>query len=266
MVRAERVEHGATRDLVAAAAGEVAARVGIAIDVVGGAEALSCQAAPDVIFNRVMGLGIETPARRDDIEALRERYRARGIDRYIVHVAPHAQPPELAGWLAGAGFTPFRRAWMKFAMATGGARPVPRTDRLELREIGREHGDAFGAMIGRVFDLPLLAPAFALLPGRAGWHFWMAFDGDTPAAAAGMFADGHDAWLGFGACDAGFRGRGAQSALLATRVGRAAELGCRDAFVETGEAVEGEPQTSYRNIERAGFAPLYARANLLAPA
>lgn len=267
-LRAERVEHAGTRDMVAALEPELAARLGMSVEPVSGrAGALVCATSTDTLFNRVMGLGVETPARPDDIDALRDTYRRRGVARYLVHLVPETQPPELGAWLAAAGFAPFRRAWMKFAMATADApATIAPPDRLEVREIGRPHAEAFGALIGRIFHLAGTEQIFAALAGRAGWHLWMAFDGETPVATAGMFVGGGDAWLGFGGCDPAYRRRGAQSALLATRVRRAADLGCRDVFTETGEAVPGEPQTSYRNIERAGLAPLYRRENLLAPA
>ena len=156
---------------------------------------------------------------------------------------------------------------MKFALAVGRAPvAVPAMNGLALREIDAADGAAFAALVGRVFGMGGTEALFASLPGRAGWHAWLAFDGDTPAAAGAMFAADGAAWFGMGACDAAYRGRGAQTALLAARVQRAAELGLRDCFTETGEAVPGEPQTSYRNIERAGFQPFYRRPNLLAPA
>ncbi|HUS67889.1 MAG TPA: hypothetical protein VMZ28_25310 [Kofleriaceae bacterium] len=253
--------------MVAAAGPAILARLGLTLDVVGGADALACTASSDVILNRVTGLGVEAPARQEDVAALMALYRSRGVARWVVHVAPFAAPPALDAWLAGAGFTPFRRAWMKFALAIGRApAAVPAMNGLALREIGAADGDAFAALVGRVFDMSATASLFAALPGRAGWHAWIAHDGDTPAATGAMYAADGDAWFGFGACDPAYRGRGAQTTLLAARVRRAAELGLRGCFTETGEAVPGEPQTSYRNIERAGFEPFYRRPNLLAPA
>ena len=69
------------------------------------------------------------------------------------------------------------------------------------------------------------------------------------------------AWLGIAATVPGFRRRGAQTALLAARIRRASELGCTLLVTETGEAVDGRPAGSYRNILRAGFEPRYLRPN-----
>jgi hypothetical protein len=38
-------------------------------------------------------------------------------------------------------------------------------------------------------------------------------------------------------------------------------LGARWMVVETGAAIAGEPQTSFHNIERAGFRAVYERPN-----
>lgn len=53
--------------------------------------------------------------------------------------------------------------------------------------------------------------------------------------------------------------------MLAARIAKAAELGCRLMATTTGEAVEGDPQHSYSNIERAGFRAAYTRANFGPP-
>jgi len=58
--------------------------------------------------------------------------------------------------------------------------------------------------------------------------------------------------------------QGGQSALLAARIEAAAAAGCEVVVTETGEPVDGLANGSYRNIARAGFEPVYVRANYLA--
>ncbi len=67
--------------------------------------------------------------------------------------------------------------------------------------------------------------------------------------------------LGFAATLKDQRGRGAQAVVLARRIRDALGLGVRLMVTETGTAVDGEPQHSYRNIERAGFEAAYVRQN-----
>ena len=40
---------------------------------------------------------------------------------------------------------------------------------------------------------------------------------------------------------------------MAHRIAEAGAAGCRHVFSETGEAVPGDPQHSYRNMERLGL-------------
>jgi GNAT superfamily N-acetyltransferase len=99
----------------------------------------------------------------------------------------------------------------------------------------------------------------------AGFDCYLAWDGDEPAGAAALFASGDTGWFGLAGTRPEFRGRGAQSALLAVRIARAAELGCRLLVTETGEQVEERPSNSYRNILRSGFEIAYVRPNYRAP-
>lgn len=81
-----------------------------------------------------------------------------------------------------------------------------------------------------------------------------AFDGDVPAAFAALIPDragdgfGHLGWAG---TITNRRGRGGQSALIAARVSRAAELGLRWCVSETNTAIP----TSLNNLSTLGFVP-----------
>jgi GNAT superfamily N-acetyltransferase len=265
IARAEQIEIEAMRDLYDAPPVEVAGSLGLTVGWIGGAWAFGTGAIDDVIFNRVVGLGVAAPTRRDDLERIAEGYRVAGIDRYLVHVAPQAQPPELSAWLAEAGYTPFRRAWAKFTRKAQWLEPdAPPT--LAAVEIGPERSGDFARLIVQAYDLPdLAAPFIGALPGRPAWLCYLATDAGRPIGAAAMFVRGRDAWLGFAATDSSARGRGAQTLLLSRRISEAARLGVTDVYVETGEAVADEPQPSYRNILKAGFKRLYVRANLVSP-
>jgi GNAT superfamily N-acetyltransferase len=103
----------------------------------------------------------------------------------------------------------------------------------------------------------------AHLVERPRWHVFVATDGGEVVGAGGLFVEGEVGHFAFGAVRAKSRQRGGQSALLAARVERARELGCRVLFSETGESVPGSPQRSYPNLLRAGFRELYLRPNYL---
>jgi len=108
---------------------------------------------------------------------------------------------------------------------------------------------------------PNFAPWLAQLPGRQGWYCFVAYDGAEPAATGALYVHEDIGWFGIGATLPEHRRRGAQTAILAARIRRAAEVGCTLAVTETGELVEDRPANSYRNILRAGFEPQYLRAN-----
>jgi len=267
IVRAEQIELDAMRDMFEAPETEVAGSLGLMAGWIGGAWAFGAAAIPDLIFNRVMGLGVNAPAQQGDLERLEAGYGAAGIERYLVHVAPEVRPPELTGWLEQAGYQPFRRAWAKFSRKAQWLDPPGGGDAsLAAVEIGPERAADFARIVTEVFGLPEPASSLiAALPGRSSWICYLVTDGGRPIASAAMFARGREAWLGLGATLASARGRGAQTLLLARRVSDAARLGATDVFTETGEEVEGEPQPSYRNILKVGFKRLYTRDNWLSP-
>ena len=86
-----------------------------------------------------------------------------------------------------------------------------------------------------------------------------------PAGAGALYVDGGVGWLGFGATLPPYRGRGAQSAILAARIEDARRQGCATVVTETGELADDRPSSSYRNIVRAGFRETGVRPNYRAP-
>jgi len=120
----------------------------------------------------------------------------------------------------------------------------------------------FGRIVCSAFGMPDLAiPMMAGIVDDPRWHLFVSYDGDTPAGAGGLFVEDGNGWLEWGATEEAFRRRGSQGAIMAARIGLAAELGCENLFTETGEAVAGDPQHSYGNILKSGFEELKLRAN-----
>ena len=262
----EIIERAAMLDLHAAAdVGDVES-LGIECRETGTALVSSARGLPAsaIVVNRVLGLGLAAPATRTEVDAIVAAYRDGGVEQYFVQVHPDAGPPELVAWLRDAGLQP-DRGWQKFAREPVPVE-VPATD-LAVREIGGEYGDAFAEIVCNGFDLGDAAiPWLAKLPGRAGWHVFMAFAGDAPAGVGALFVRDGVGWTDYGATAPEFRRRGSQGAVMAARLGRALELGCREIHTCTGVAVPGDPQHSYSNILRAGFRETYVRENFAPPA
>lgn len=262
---AEEIERAALEDLHAAAPPELRERLGLEGRAVGAAFVSVAAALPAsaIVLNRALGVGLAAPETGETVDAILGTYRAAGARRYFVNVHPDARPAELGAWLEARGLER-TRGWQKFVR---GREPVPKpTTDLAIREVGPEHADAFATIVCDAFDLGQAAvPWLATLPGRARWHVFMSFEGETPAGAGALFIDGDRAWTDFGATAPAFRRRGSQSAVLGRRLEFALDRGCREIFTCTGEDVPGDPQHSYANILKAGFREDYLRANYAPP-
>jgi len=142
--------------------------------------------------------------------------------------------------------------------------PASAATNLEVVEVDTvDHAEAFGHVVRASYELPeTIEPRLARMRD-AGWQCWVALDGDEPAGAGALFAAEGVAYLGLAGTLSEHRGKGAQSALLAARIRRAAELGCDLVITETGERGGDRPSNSYRNIVRAGFTEYAITANWL---
>ncbi len=181
------------------------------------------------------------------------------MSRFFLHVVPDLAGPRCETLLARSGYEKYR-GWMKFERDTEDVRPV-KTD-LSIREVDAELADGFADIVGPAFDFqPGFHPAIAALLQARDWRIFMSFDGETPAGTGGLFVRDGVGYLDFGATHPNFRRRGAQSGVLSARIQAARDAGCHAIVTMTGEAVPGEEQHSYRNIERAGFSASYLREN-----
>lgn len=215
--------------------------------------------ASAIVVNRTLGLGLTAPATREEVRTIVSTYHDNDVSQYFVQLHPDARPAELPEWMNSEGLKP-DRGWQKFSRG-----PVKVDDRetdLTVREIGVEFGIAFGEIICDAFDLGDKAiPWLAKLPGRKDWHIFMSFAGDKPAGVGALFVRNGFGWTDYGATALEFRRRGGQGAVMAARLHRAIELGCKKIFSCTGVSVPGDPQHSYSNILRAGFKEEYVREN-----
>ena len=149
---------------------------------------------------------------------------------------------------------------MKFH--TSDLSPRSKKTPLRLEKVGPSRGRDFGAIVCEAFGLiDASVPLLAGLATDDRWHLFVSYSGDEPAGAGALFVSGENGWLEWGATSPKFRRQGSQGAIMAARINLARELGCRHLFTETGEAVPGDLQHSYRNIEKAGFQASILRLN-----
>jgi GNAT superfamily N-acetyltransferase len=91
---------------------------------------------------------------------------------------------------------------------------------------------------------------------------FIAWDGKTPVATAAVVMEAWLAYLYGAMTQEAYRGRGAQSALIAARVGYAAERGCKWAVSETVTRAK----TSLGNLRRQGFKEIFRKKVFAGPA
>ena len=260
----EHLERKALEDLHAAAPVMLKRTLGLGLVEVGDALVSIASNEPNILLNRVIGLGLEEPAEPATLARIQDVYRRAGVENYFLHLHSCARPAELRTWIDDAGLEK-RRSWMKFSRGRD-APPLARTD-FRVARIEGGHGDAFGRLVCDGFGMSeLAAPLLAGLADRKNWHIFLSFEDQTPVGAGALFVEGEYGWLDWGATAKKFRGRGSQRSILAHRIRAALDLGCRMLFTETGEAVPGDPQHSYHNIEWAGFRPDDVRENYAPPA
>lgn len=257
---AERVERAALADIHAAATPELRDSLGLHHETVGNVLVSVAAHDPSILLNRALGLDVEAADAAGTVRRIADTYRHHGVGRYFLHVHGPVDSEPAARVLAANGLRR-HRGWMAFTREVTDLPPAVETP-FRIERIGSGHGTDYGRIVAAGFDLTDRAvPLVAALAARPDWHLFMTFDGDRPVGGGALFRHGEDGWLDFGATHPDRRGRGSQTALLAHRIRAAAALGCRRLFTETGEAVPGDPQHSYRNILRAGFREIALRDN-----
>jgi GNAT superfamily N-acetyltransferase len=214
-----------------------------------GAVCMALRRIPERTFCRVMGL--------TSTDALDEIATFYGDTPWWI-----SDSHGLGAELAERGFAR-DYGWMKFSRGIG---PRQAQSDLAVVKVAPEQADDFAAVVAGGFGMPDWSkPLAANIVGRTGWSCYVAYDADVPAGAGALYVHERIGWLGFGATLPQFRGRGAQSAILAARIEEARRLGCATVTTETGELEEGRPSSSYRNIVRAGFREAGVRENYRAP-
>lgn len=254
----ERIEVVAHRSWTAAVPLAVARTLGIGLCPVGAGIALRASRLDVLMFNRVVGFGVGHPARSAELDDAIEFFRAAGVPRVMVNLAP-TTTPRLTEWLGARGFVPHNhwiRLWRDASVPVD-APPDPR-----VRPMGREHAKHFAQTKVEAHGFPeTMIPWIAATVGLPGWRHWAAFEGEVPVAFGALFVSRGLGWLGFATTQPEHRRKGMQTALIATRIRAAAERECRLLSVETSEDTPEKPNSSTHNLVRMGFAIAYRRQN-----
>jgi GNAT superfamily N-acetyltransferase len=212
------------------------------------------------LLNRAIGLGLDSALSEAQLEAAAGFFEERGTN-WWVSLAPDAGPGA-AGLLDRRGFEP-DYAWVKFTREAVDVSETETTLRVALAR--GSYARAFGEIVQRCYDFAPFVADWMTALADTSWRCYVALEGEAAVATGALFARDGIGYLSFAATLPEHRRKGAQGALLARRIREARELGCELVVTETGERVEGRPNNSYRNIERAGFQAAYVRPNYRAP-
>jgi ribosomal protein S18 acetylase RimI-like enzyme len=232
---------------------------GVQVRRIGGA-VVAIAARVDVLsFNRAVGLGMAEPASEGQIDEITDTYRAAGAPRFFIQVSPAARPAGILDWLTARGFV-HHNNWMKLWRDAG---PPPKAEtELAVIRIGEERAGDWAGIVAAAFEFPTpLQDWLAEGVGRGDVLHYLALDGDRPVGAASVFLAGEVGHLSWAATLPEARGRGAQSALIATRLRDGILRGCRWFVSETAEDLPEKPNPSTHNLRRMGFELLYLRPN-----
>lgn len=253
----ERTERDVWHDVYSVMPPAVCEQVGLSLAGEGLLSMYRAKNVPSSFFNRMVGLGLDRPLERDELNRYLDQYFELKVP-FVAAVTPGVQPPELPSWLEARGL----KRTTTLARMVRDTKDLPDPGDVPIRIVGREDAHVFAEITARSFGMPpFCVDWFAQLPGREGWRTYVAYHSGEPVAGAALYVHGKVGWLGFGCTLPEHRRRGVQRALMARRIVDAADLGCRWLQTETNLQVADEPTPSLNNMKRLGFTMAYGRTN-----
>lgn len=236
-------------------------RMGITAERIGGGIAVSMVNDPSGFWSKAQGFGFTEPVTKDLIGEVLDFYRAAGGPVANFHLAPEVLPANWAEICEVLGLVEGRPTLHKLVRD---ARPVQQVETsLRVGPIGPEDGEAWAAVQVEAFQMPdpdgRMVEMLASVNDLSGVTCYAAWDGDKLVATGALYVDGELGEFVSAATLPEYRGRGAQSALLARRVQDALAAGCTTLAVEVVKPARGEDNPSLNNVRRAGFEIAYDR-------
>ena len=199
--------------------------------------------------NRIHLCGTEGGLTAQGLADLCKLFDDAGVGRFFVWLSPGPDMDAVRGWLGAAGFARNPHvAHPMLARNAGKAAPVV-TD-LDIRELSIEEA---ARLAGRLDGVAW--PDFQRSAGTAGMNHFIAYDRDRPVGSAVLCAFEEVGYLCMAFTGEPDRRRGAQQALIASRMEKATALGCRILVSETLSFLK----SSLGNLRKAGFEPVYER-------
>jgi GNAT superfamily N-acetyltransferase len=200
-------------------------------------------------FNRIHLLGREGGLTEAGLLEMIDRFGRARVSKFFIWLSPGPEMDVVRRWLSDAGLS--RVPYVDYpTLMRDVSPPQSATSNLVVKEIeaseAREIGDRLEAASSRQFRRSI---------GTSGMLHFVAWDGDQPVASAALAVFEGLGYLTMAFTNETHRRRGAQQALIAVRIERARQCGCRVLASETLSILE----TSLGNLNKAGFRPLYEK-------
>jgi ribosomal protein S18 acetylase RimI-like enzyme len=265
---AARIERAVARFMADSAESVGQRRPTVILPVAGGVATWTGPGAP---FNKVSGMGFASPPAEAELEAVERAFSERG-EPVQVELSNLAEAG-LAARLSRRGYqlSSFENVLGLRLPATSladgtGAIAVVQSDGadvtawIDVLVEGFAHPDDQGVTTSEEYPRSVLEPLVIDMTRVRGMALYTArIDGEIAGGASLHVSDGV-AQLTGAATRPRHRRRGVQTALLTTRLQRAAAAGCDIAVVTTQPGSK-----SQENVQRLGFELLYTRAILMRP-
>lgn len=254
----EASEAAVLESLLDGASAAVKTRLRLVTTRIGGAVVTSAAHDPTRFWSRVLGLGLDQPVTEALVAEILAFYAANGNARATLQVPRALLPEDWDEICARQRLSP-GASWYKLSRDARPAGPLPAGP--EVTPVGPADADEAARVLAQGFgwDEQDMVGIYghAVSTGRVA-GFAARLDGRMIGAAALGVAGAAGEMYG-AATHPDHRGRGAQTALLAARIGAAADLGCKTLYAETWVPEPGGRNPSLDNMLRAGFTIRYER-------
>jgi GNAT superfamily N-acetyltransferase len=258
-VMAETVEAEFMYAYESGAPSAVRVALGMATARIGGGVVLAMAEDPVEYWNKALGLGVSEPVTARLLDEVFGFYRAHGVQRAAIQIAPSLLPPDWRSLRQAHGLSA-GPALVKLGADVDGLDPQAATD-LRVEPVWPGDAAQWAEVIVRGNGAPDARIAGMIAAGatQPGFQPFAAWAGEELVAGANLLVRGLVGSLNSAATVPEHRGRGAQSALIAARIEAARRAGCRWVTAEAALPAAGAVNPSLTNLERAGLRGLYIR-------
>ncbi len=212
-------------------------------------------------MNRVIGLGQHKAINIDSIAEITAYYRNLGVKRFMIQLTPQLVNESSMQLLTNAGFYHLNN-WTKLVYQVP-YKLNPVNSSLTIRKVDRALADLYGEILFMSFDWEdsRLPSWLSATVGVQGYQHYLVYHENKAIAAGALFTKGRFGSLAFAGTLEDFRGYGAQTLLIQTRLRDAQKAGVHYLTSETAEHSKEKPCKSFQNLIANRFRPVYNRQN-----